>query len=148
MVKPLHQYGPVLLTQRVKDRRSVGWDKAQVIPGRLGRHITLDLGIRHHIEGSYLLRSFAAAEKGQAVIEQRRKAQRFFSTVPQDLDICPMPVTVQDKIVHDQHLIDEFCPAVPSAEVQRRFPFGVFCFIVGVKGDLALSRLLEILGGA
>ena len=78
MVKPLHQYGPVLLAQRVKDGRSAVWDKVQVIPGRLGRHITLDPGIRHHIEGGYLLWGLTAAEEGQAVIEQRREAQCFF----------------------------------------------------------------------
>ena len=94
MIKPLHQYSPMLLTQRAKDRQSVGWDKVQVIPGRLRRHIALDPGIRHHIEGGYLLRSFATAEKGQSVIEQWREAQCFFPAVSEDLNICPMPVTV------------------------------------------------------
>ena len=60
----------------------------------------------------------AAAEEGNAVIEERSQPYGFPIPIGQYLHVCAMPVSVQNQVIDNEHQVNVFCPAVPNAEFQ------------------------------
>ena len=84
-------------------------------------------------------------KQGQAMIEQRSQPHCFLTGIAQHFHVGPMPVPVQNQVIHHQHLIDRVFPAHTDAKIHRRFIRQALHLVVSVQRKLAFPALLEIL---
>ena len=82
------------------------------------------------------------------MIEQRSQPNCLLPWISENFHIRTMPVTVENQIIHCQHLIDCLFPTQTDAEIHRAFIREMLSLVKSIQRDLAFTALLKILGRA